>query len=71
VMHDSAGETPLWMVSLTADRLDPVAFGFAQLEQAAVGPDQLASEKAGLLAALPQAAGDPVRIVDLLLGAAP
>ena len=71
LVQDGRGNSQFLLVSLTADRLDPVAFGFAQLEQAAVGPDQLATEKARLLAALPQAAGDPVRIVDLPLGAAP
>jgi len=71
VVQDGGGTTPLLLVSLTADRLDPVAYGFAQLEQAAFGPDQLVGEKAGLVAALPQADGDAIRIVDLPLAAAP
>ncbi len=70
VVQDVRGNAPLLMVSLTADRLDPVAFGYAQLEASSLGADQLATEKVGLLAALPQAAGQPGRIVDLPLAAA-
>ncbi|MFZ1468320.1 MAG: phosphatase PAP2 family protein, partial [Paracoccaceae bacterium] len=34
LVQDAAGTAPLLLVSVTADRLDPVAFGFAQLEEA-------------------------------------
>ena len=71
LVQDGAGKAPLLLVSLTAERLDPVAFGYAQLEEAAFGADQLATEKAGLVAALPQTAGEPGRIVDLPLAVAP
>lgn len=69
VVQAGTGNAPLLLVSLTTDRLDPVAFRYALLEEASIGPDQLATEKVGLLAALPQAAGDMGRIVDLPLGA--
>ncbi|EEW25071.1 bifunctional DedA family/phosphatase PAP2 family protein [Rhodobacter ferrooxidans] len=65
LVQNRTSKYPLLMVSLTADRLDPVAFGYAQLEEASIVPDQLATEKAGLAAALPQAVGEPSRIVDL------
>ena len=71
VVQDGTGKAPLLLVSLTADRLDPVAFGYAQLEAAAFGADRLAAEKAGLVAALHQTAGKPSRIVDLPLAAVP
>ena len=71
LVQDGTGTAPLLMVSLSADRLDPVAFGYAQLEEAAFRPDQLATVKAGVVAALPQTAGDMRRIVDLPLAAAP
>ena len=71
VVQDGTGKAPLLLVSLTADRLDPVAFGYAQLEETALGADQLAAAKAGLVAALPQTAAEPGRIVDLPLAAAP
>ena len=48
-----------------------VAFGYAQLEEAAFGADRLAAAKAGLVAALSQTAAEPGRIVDLPLAAAP
>ena len=70
VVRDVAGKTPLLLVSLTADRLDPVAFGYAQLEEAAFSPDHLVTGKAGLAAALPQTDGEPARIVDLPLATA-
>jgi len=43
------------MVSLTADRLDPVAFGYAQLEEATVAAEQIATEKAIIAATLREA----------------
>jgi undecaprenyl-diphosphatase len=58
---------PLFLVSVTADKLDPIAFGYAQLEEASVEVDQLLLEQAGLLAALPQTVGDTGRIVELPL----
>ena len=65
LVQNRTSNDPLLMVSLTADRLAPVAFGYAQLEEASIVPDQLATEKAGLAAALPQAVGESSRIVDL------
>ena len=65
LVQNRTSNDPLLMVSLTADRLAPVAFGYAQLEEASIVPDQLATEKAGLAAALPQAVGEPSRIVAL------
>lgn len=48
----NAGDTaPLLLLSLTMERLDPVAFGFAQLEQAAL-PDQLLAEGTAVQTAL-------------------
>lgn len=71
LIQEGAGNAPLLLVSLTADRLDPVGLGYAKLEEAAFGADRLAAEKAGLVAALPQIAGEPGRIVDLPLAVAP
>ena len=71
VIQDRSASSPLLLVSLTADRLDPVAFGYAQLEEATLTAEQLATEKAGLLAALPQTATGPGRIVDLPLASVP
>jgi len=42
------------MVSLTADRLDPMDSGYAQLEEATVAAEQIATEKAAIVAALRQ-----------------
>ncbi len=69
LVQDGTGKAPLLMVSLTADRLDPVALGYALLEEASIVPDQLVTEKAKLVAALPQSAGEPGRIVGLPLAA--
>ena len=71
LVQDGGGNAQLLLVSLTADRMDPVAFGYGQLEESSFKPDQLASEKAKLVVALPQAAGDAIRIVDPPLAAAP
>ncbi len=54
VIQDGPSSSPLLMVSLTADRLDPVAFGYAQLEEATVAAEQIATEKAAIVAALRQ-----------------
>lgn len=69
VQYDT-GNAPLLLVSLTADGLDPVAFGYAQLQALSFGPDRLATEKVALVAALPQAAAQPGRIVYLPLAVA-
>jgi membrane protein DedA with SNARE-associated domain/membrane-associated phospholipid phosphatase len=68
VVQEGTSTAPLLLVSLTADRLDPVAFGYAQLEEASLGPDQLTTEKARLVAALPQATGDKGWAIELPLG---
>lgn len=52
VVQDSTGTAPLLLISITEDRLDPIAIGFSQLEEAALAPDQLPSEKAQLASAL-------------------
>ena len=54
VIQAGPSSTPLLMVSLTADRLDPVAFGYAQLEEATVAAEQIAIERAAIVAALRQ-----------------
>ena len=54
VIQDGPSSSPLLMLSLTADRLDPVAFGYAQLEEATVAAEQIATEKAAMVAALRQ-----------------
>ena len=71
VIRDGTGASPLLLVSLTADRLDTVAFGYAQLEEATLNTDQLAAEKARLLTAMSQTAGASGRIVDLPLALPP
>lgn len=53
-IQDGSSKAPLLMVSLTADRLDPVAFDYAQLEEAALTAEQIATEKAAIVAALHQ-----------------
>jgi hypothetical protein len=42
------------LLSLTTDRLDPIAFGFAQLEGADLPPDRQSMERIALLEALRQ-----------------
>ncbi len=52
VVQDGKGPAPLLLVSITADRLDPIALGFSQLEEAALAPDQLSAEKAAVAATM-------------------
>lgn len=65
VVQDGLSKAPLLLVSLTADVLDPVAFGFAKLEVAALPPAQITVERAALALALPRS------IVPLSSGLAP
>lgn len=52
VVQDGTGSAPLLLLSITADRLDPVAFGFMQLEEAPLTQGQIRAERAGLAGAL-------------------
>ena len=51
-IRNADGTAPLVLGSLTADRLDPIAFGYAQLEQEALPPDRLLFERLALVQAL-------------------
>lgn len=53
---DAIGPAPLLLVSLTADVLDPIAFGWMQLEQAGIAPDRLAAQRGAIAQVLPQPA---------------
>ena len=68
-IQDGPSSSPLLMVSLTADRLDPMAFGYAQLEEATVAAEQIATEKVTIAATLRQARAGGV--VDLPAALAP
>ena len=61
-VRNAQGTSLLLLVSVTADRLDPVFFGFALLEEAALAPDQLSSAKNALREALQPLSGPPLEI---------
>lgn len=69
VIQNGPSNSPLLFVSLTVDRLDPVAFGYAQLEEAALAAEQAATEKTAIVAALRQTGTGSV--VELPLALAP
>ena len=71
VIRDGTSVSPLLLVSLTADRLDPLTFGYAQLEETPLGTDRLATERTGLFAAIARIGGEASGIVELPLVAAP
>lgn len=52
LVSDSQGDAPLLLVSITADQLDPIAFGFSQLEDTGLPADLLGSAKAALAVSL-------------------
>ena len=52
VVKNGKGTAPLLQMSISADRLDPIAFGFSQLEETALAPDQLTARKDGLATAM-------------------
>lgn len=52
LVQDAKGTAPLLLLSISADRLDPIAFGFSQLEEALRTPEQIVAEQARLATAM-------------------
>ena len=57
VVQDGKGTAPLLQISISADRLDPIAFGFSLLEETVLAPDQLMAGKERLAAAMVSSSG--------------
>lgn len=59
LVQDGTASTPRLLISMTADRLDPLNFGYAQLEQTAMTESQLITEQDRLVVTLDKRAGPP------------
>ena len=71
LVQDGRASAPLMLFSMTADRLDPLVFGFAQLEQTVMTESQLKTEQDGLVAALDKRAGPSGTTLAVPVTAAP
>lgn len=67
VVQDGQSILPLLQVSVSADRLDPIALGFSQLEEATLALDQISAEKAALATAMLLPAGRSAEATSPLL----